>query len=138
MHCWKKSPHIIGLSECELKKSIVKVETLQVPGYDIIFPKSWYEEGFARIVVYVKKSFQYEHIEVLESNLVQSIGIRGHFRKKWKYLLLSCIQGTFERKAIVISETNSWNILKPMGPCPWAWKYHWWQWSSCVPWHEFR
>ena len=34
----KMSPHIIGLSECELKKSIVKVETLQVQGYDIIFP----------------------------------------------------------------------------------------------------
>ena len=81
------SPHIIGLSECELKKSIVKVETLQVPGYDIIIPKSLYEEGFARIVVYVKKSFQYEHIEVLESNLVQSIWIRGHFRNSIKIFI---------------------------------------------------
>ena len=67
------SPHIIGLAETELKKSTVRIENLKVPGYDILFPKSWDAEGIARVIVYVKETFQYEHLEILESSLVQSI-----------------------------------------------------------------
>ena len=76
----KYSPHILGLSETELNKLNVKEENLKVPGYDIIFPKSWHLSGVARVAVYVKKSFKFEHIEILESNSIQSIWVRGHFK----------------------------------------------------------
>ena len=53
---------------------------MKIPGYDTIFPKSWDANGTARALVYVKKSFQYEHIDVLESNSFQSVWIRGHLK----------------------------------------------------------
>ena len=47
-------PHMLGLSECELYKRDIKNDNLlKVPGYDIMFPKSWNENGYARVVVYV-------------------------------------------------------------------------------------
>ena len=47
------NPHILGLSECELKKNSpnLKIEKLKVPGYQIVFPKSWELYGYARVVV---------------------------------------------------------------------------------------
>ena len=53
------TPHIFGISECELKKINGKFdeEILKVPGYNLLFPKSWASHGFARVVVYVKKTF---------------------------------------------------------------------------------
>ena len=52
-------PHMQGLSECELYKRDIKNDNLlKVPGYDIMFPKSWNENGYARVVVYVKKGFK--------------------------------------------------------------------------------
>ena len=53
-------PFILGISECELKKDKVDETCLKVPGYDILFPKSWKQHGFARVVVYVKKTFKYQ------------------------------------------------------------------------------
>ena len=50
----REKPTILGLSECELKQVSVDIDKLKIPGYDLIFPKSWYTQGFARVVVYVK------------------------------------------------------------------------------------
>ena len=74
------SPHIFGLSEVELFKPYINVDTLKIPGYDILFPKSWNSDGFARVLVYVKSNFNYEHIQDLEDESFQSIWIKGSFR----------------------------------------------------------
>ena len=75
-------PHILGLSECELKKSNGSYDEsqLKVPGYQIFFPKSWYITGQARVIVYVKKSFQVEQLKMLEDDSFQSIWLKGGFR----------------------------------------------------------
>ena len=73
----EEKPHVLGLSECELKKDRVDPKTLKIPGYDILYPKSWDIHGFARVVVYVKKTFSYEQIHDLEDNLVQSIWLKN-------------------------------------------------------------
>ena len=70
-------PFILGISECELKKEKIDETCLKVPGYDILFPKSWKQHGFARVVVYVKKTFNYQQVCDLEDDLVQSIWIKG-------------------------------------------------------------
>ena len=61
-----EKPHILGISEAELKCSHHGKNSLKVPGYDIIFPKSWDTYGKARVVVYIKKSLSYEHLPELE------------------------------------------------------------------------
>ena len=75
-------PHIIGLSECELKKHGGNYDEsfLKIPGYNILFPKSWSSHGFARVVVYVKKTLEFEQISDLEDDLVQSIWLKGGFK----------------------------------------------------------
>ena len=78
------SPHILGVSECELKKETIDEKNLKVPGYDILFPKSWTTHGFARVIVYVKKTFSYEQVFDLEDDLVQSIWLRGGFKNSKK------------------------------------------------------
>ena len=75
-----EKPHIFGLSECELKKVNLNLDSLKIPGYDILFPKSWDVHGFARVVVYVKKTFKYEQVHDLEDSLVQSVWLKGSFR----------------------------------------------------------
>ena len=77
----EKSPHIFGISEAELKKTDVNVENLKIPGYDLLFPKSWESFGYARIVVYVKNTLNYEHISDLEDDSVQSIWLTASFQK---------------------------------------------------------
>ena len=67
----QKYPHILGLSETELKKSKTDIASLKIPGYDILFPKSWELEGTTRVIVYVKKTFNYEHILDLEGDTIQ-------------------------------------------------------------------
>ena len=60
-------PHIIGISEVNLKRSEVEIDNpttqfsteqvhkvLFIPDYKIILPDSWTEHGVARIIVYVK------------------------------------------------------------------------------------
>ena len=74
-----QDPHIFGLSECELKKKNNRFEEdlLKIPGYKTLFPKSWSTFGQARILVYVKKSFEFEQLDDIENEDVQSIWIRG-------------------------------------------------------------
>ena len=74
-------PHILGLSECELKKlgGIFDESKLKVPGYSVLFPKSWSCHGFARVLVYVKDSLEYEQVGELEDDLTQSVWIRASF-----------------------------------------------------------
>ena len=72
-------PHIIGLSECELFKTNVDVNLLKIPGYDLLFPKSWDEYGFARVVVYVKKTFRYKQVTELQDSRIQSVWLQGGF-----------------------------------------------------------
>ena len=57
-------PHILGLSECELKKVGNKYDEskLKVPGYDLLFPKSWSE--------HVKRSLDYQQVPELQDDLV--------------------------------------------------------------------
>ena len=74
---YSEKPTLIGLSECELRKENIDIEKLKVPGYVILFPKSWDLYGFARIVVYVRRSFKYQQVHDLEDHLVQSVWLKG-------------------------------------------------------------
>ena len=76
------SPNILGLSECELKKVDGQYDEtrLKIPGYELLFPKSWSSRGVARVVVYVKKNLEYEQIHDLEDEQVQSVWLRGGFK----------------------------------------------------------
>ena len=67
----KESPHIFGLSECELKKGTFDQHILKIPGYNVFFPKSWNVSGFARVLVYVKHNIECQQINDLEHNVVQ-------------------------------------------------------------------
>ena len=53
--------HIFGLSESELKKVNNKFDEsiLKVPGYEILFPKSWASVGQARVIMYLKKTLEF-------------------------------------------------------------------------------
>ena len=73
-------PTILGLSECELKKDNLDTKALKIPGYDILYPKSWDLHGFARTIVYVKKSLKYQQLPDLEDSLVQSVWLKGSFK----------------------------------------------------------
>ena len=79
-------PHILGLSECELKKVGNKYDEskLKVPGYDLLFPNSWSEHGHARVVVYVKKSLDYQQVPDLQDDLVPSIWLKAGFKNSKK------------------------------------------------------
>ena len=75
-------PHILGLSECELRMVQNKYDEnkLKIPGYKIFFPKSWSLFGYARVVVYIKTTLSFEEIKNLEDNDVQSIWIKAGFK----------------------------------------------------------
>ena len=83
------SPHILGLSECELKKPINE-DLLKIPGYKILFPKSWSQVGYATVVVYIKSSLSYEQLHDYEEANIQSIWIKGGFQKGKKLLFGHC------------------------------------------------
>ena len=72
-------PHLFGISECELKKSqkYFQESKLKNPGYDLLFPKSWSEQGFARVIMYVKST--YKQVHDLEDSSVQSVWVKGGF-----------------------------------------------------------
>ena len=76
------SPHVLGLSECELRKVNDEYDEnkLKIPGYQVLFPKSWNHQGCARVLVYVKKSLEFERLEDLEEPAVQSIWIKAGFK----------------------------------------------------------
>ena len=73
--------HIIGLSECEIKKGPnFDLKELKIPGYNLLLPKSWDSAGFARVAVYVKKTFMYTQVFELQDDLVQTIWLKGGFK----------------------------------------------------------
>ena len=82
------SPHVLGLSECEIIKVGGKYDEskLKVPGYNILLSKSWTSHGFARVIVYVRKTLEYEQIE----DLVQSIWVKGGFKNSKKVYFSHC------------------------------------------------
>ena len=76
------SPHILGISEAELRKVQNKYDEkrLKIPGYDLLFPKSWEIYGYARVVVYVKSSIHYHQVLELQDDVVQSVWLQGGFK----------------------------------------------------------
>ena len=80
----QEKPHILGISETELRKSHHNIDCLKVPGYDLLLPKSWDMHEKARVVVYIKKSLEYDHIASLEYGDVQSIWLRAGFKNTKK------------------------------------------------------
>ena len=76
------SPHILGLSECELRKSSKEFDErkLKIPGYDLLYPSSWQVHGYARVVMYIKSSLHYTQVHDLQDCTVQSIWIKGGFK----------------------------------------------------------
>ena len=84
----KEKPHILGVSEAELWKKWHDIKSLAVPGYDLLLPLSWNSHGRARIVVYVKKTMQYEQIRDLEDHDLQTIWLRAGF-KNMKQIFIS-------------------------------------------------
>ena len=69
----KYKPQLFGISEAELYKDKVDESILKIPGYNILFPKSWSQSGYARVVVYVQKSLKYQQMFQLEDDRVQSV-----------------------------------------------------------------
>ena len=76
----ESNPTLIGLSECELTKDRIDEKSLKVPGYSLLYPKSWAKHGYARVVVYIKETFKYQQISELEDESVQSVWIKGSHR----------------------------------------------------------
>ena len=74
------SPHIFGISEAELFKDRISEDSLKIPGYRILFPKSWFAHGYARVVVYVNKTFKCEQVSTIEDDKIQSIWLKGGYQ----------------------------------------------------------
>ena len=90
------SPNIFGLSECELRKinNYYDESRLKIPGYKILFPKSWAVQGYARVIVYVKNNFEHEQLHDLEDEQVQSVWLRGGFKMERKFIFAMVIEST--------------------------------------------
>ena len=82
------SPNIFGLSECEIRKTNATFDEkkLKIPGYKIMFPKSWMLQGYARVIVYVKETLEFEQLHDLEDEQVQSVWLRGGHRNGKKII----------------------------------------------------
>ena len=74
------NPHILGISEAELEKDRIDENSLKIPGYNLLFPNSWLSHGYARVVLYVKKSFKHQQVPNLQDDKVQSIWIAGGYK----------------------------------------------------------
>lgn len=57
-----------------------QLASLKVPGYQLLFPKSWALHGYARVVVYIKSSLDFEQISTLEDEHLQSVWIKCGFK----------------------------------------------------------
>ena len=104
-------PHVLGISECELNKFSVNFEEskLKVPGYNLVFPRSWSTHGHARVVTYVKKTLQYEQLHDLQNSDVQSIWLRAGFHNSKKLYIchayrehLSNMGGTLRQQRVML------------------------------------
>ena len=78
----ENKPHFLGLSECELRKDSknFNLDNLKVPGYNIYFPKSWNLHGYARVLVYYKKTLECCQIPELEDEHLQTIWVKFGFK----------------------------------------------------------
>ena len=74
------NPHIFGISEAELYKDRIDETILKIPGYNILFPQSWSQFGYARTLVYVKKTFKCQQVHALQDGRVQSVWLKGGYR----------------------------------------------------------
>ena len=76
------SPHMFSVSECEIRKNSpnFSLEKLKVPGYNIHFPKSWDLHGYARVILYYKKTFNCPRVPELEDEHLQSIWVKFGFK----------------------------------------------------------
>ena len=88
----EKAPHILGLSECELHKGALGCDekSLKIPGYDILYPLSWNTHGYARVIMYVKRTLKYKQILDLQDQYVQSIWIKGGFNNSKMLYFCHC------------------------------------------------
>ena len=75
-----ENPTIFGLSECEIRKQNVSADQFRIQGYKVLFPKSWDCFGFARVLVYVKENFEFEQVNNLEHDIIQSVWLRGGYK----------------------------------------------------------
>ena len=80
----REKPHILGVSECELNIDRHNLELLKVSGYKIILPKSWHVVGIARVIVYVKNTFEFQQVKDLEDDAIQTIWLKASFRNSKK------------------------------------------------------
>ena len=78
----EEKPHFLGLSECELNRNSpnFSLDKLKVPGYNIYFPKSWDLHGYARVVVYYKKTLDCSQVPELEDEHLQTIWFKFGFK----------------------------------------------------------
>ena len=104
---YSEKPTLIGLSECELRKENIDIEKLKVPGYVILFPKSWDLYGFARIVVYVRRSFKYQQVHDLEDHLVQSVWLKGSLYNSKPVFFATPIESTAVPWGLVLTIRSS-------------------------------
>ena len=73
----KEKPHILGISEAELRNGAHNLSDLKLPGYALLLPKSWNIYGKARVIIYVKETLKFEQLLDIEDKEVQSIWIRA-------------------------------------------------------------
>jgi hypothetical protein len=110
------SPHFLGLSECELRNHAnFDQEKLKVPGYNLYFPKSWEQHGYARVLVYYKKTLECSRLPELEDEHIQTIwfkfgfknsraGFYCHSYREHKSNLGNSIQSQKEKINLLISQ----------------------------------
>ena len=80
----REKPHILGISECELNIKKHNLMFLKVPGYEMVLPKSWKIKGVARVLVYVKRTLEFQQISDLEDDEIQTIWLKTSFKNSKK------------------------------------------------------
>ena len=81
----------LGFLNVSLRNLFINEDLLKIPGYKILFPKSWSQVGYARVVVYIKSSLYYEQLHDYEETNIQSIWIKGGFQKGKKTIIRSLL-----------------------------------------------
>ena len=71
---------------CECELTSTNNTHLKIPGYDLLYPKSWSLQGYARVIVYIKSSLDYQQMHDLKDDIIQSIWIKAGFQNCKKLL----------------------------------------------------